>query len=316
MAASRPAKRKRTETAPITRSRWLPDGNVVFQAENVQFRVHWSVLALNSPVFRDMQELPQPAKQPTVDGCPVLKLPDDATDIEYVLNALYDPKFLSQKALSFPAVGALIRLGRKYEFNDLLNLTTARVRAEHPTTIEEYDVLPKKNKMQTIVYQPGLSLAILALASENNILSALPFAHYYVAMKGLDELLRVLKKIKTVDALPSLLLRKCIAGQQKLLIKQFQPGYTLGWVLEAVTPYGCTSPTHCRRAREIFMRQCLDGARIWAFVRGSLVTAECKLCTVCSLHAQKFTEDGRKKLWADLPQMFDLAPWDELTKDI
>ncbi|KAF8208156.1 hypothetical protein K438DRAFT_1468773, partial [Mycena galopus ATCC 62051] len=60
---------------------WRRDGNVVLQAANIQFRVHWSVLAQHSSVFRDIEELPQPPDQPTVDGCPVVELYDDPNDV-------------------------------------------------------------------------------------------------------------------------------------------------------------------------------------------------------------------------------------------
>jgi hypothetical protein len=89
---SPPQKRHRTEDAPITRSEiWHNDGSVVLQPGNTQFRVHWSVLALHSSFFRDMQGLPQPPDQPSVEGCPVVELPDDTEDVEYLLKVLYSP---------------------------------------------------------------------------------------------------------------------------------------------------------------------------------------------------------------------------------
>ncbi|KAJ7231873.1 hypothetical protein B0H12DRAFT_996082, partial [Mycena haematopus] len=70
---------------------WFDDGNVVLQAGNTQFRVHWGILALHSSVFRGMQGLPQPPDQPGVDGCPIVELPDDSGDVGYLLKALYIP---------------------------------------------------------------------------------------------------------------------------------------------------------------------------------------------------------------------------------
>jgi hypothetical protein len=77
---------------PLTRSEiWYLDGSVVLQAQNTQFRVHWGVLAQQSSFFRDIQGLPQPADQPSVDGCPVIQLQDDVADVENLLKALYNP---------------------------------------------------------------------------------------------------------------------------------------------------------------------------------------------------------------------------------
>lgn len=76
----------------ITRSDiWYHDGSLVLQAHNIQFRVHWSVLSQHSSFFRDMQGLPQPPDQPSVDGCPILELSDTVADIEHLLKALYNP---------------------------------------------------------------------------------------------------------------------------------------------------------------------------------------------------------------------------------
>ncbi|KAJ7928424.1 hypothetical protein B0H13DRAFT_1967194 [Mycena leptocephala] len=100
--SSPPAKRQRTEDAFITRSDvWYEDGSVVFQAQTTQFRVHWGVLAQHSEFFRDMQRLPQPPGQPTVDDCPVVELTDEAADVEHLLRTLYNLKLMFQPALPF-----------------------------------------------------------------------------------------------------------------------------------------------------------------------------------------------------------------------
>jgi hypothetical protein len=85
--------RQRIEDAPPTRSTiWYKDGSVVLQAEKTQFRVHWSVLSENSAFFAGLEGLPQANEQPTVDGCPLVELSDDAVvDVEYLLKALYTP---------------------------------------------------------------------------------------------------------------------------------------------------------------------------------------------------------------------------------
>ncbi|KAJ7039022.1 armadillo-type protein [Mycena alexandri] len=85
-----PVDRQRSEDAPARSSIWYQDGSVVLQAENTQFRVHWGVLGAQSLFFRDMQDLPQPPDQPTVDGCAIVEMQDTALDVGYLLKALYD----------------------------------------------------------------------------------------------------------------------------------------------------------------------------------------------------------------------------------
>lgn len=90
---------------------------------------------------------------------------------------------MGQPALPFAAVAAHIRLGRKYDFRELLDLALARLNFEHPTTLHGYDAL-LLDRPTRIVATPSLSLDILALARENDILSVLPFAYYRVLLRG------------------------------------------------------------------------------------------------------------------------------------
>ncbi|KAF7370412.1 BTB domain-containing protein [Mycena sanguinolenta] len=245
-----PAKCKRAESAPIKHSaRWFDDGNVVLQAENTQFRVHWSVLALHSSVFRDMRGLPKPLDEPNVDGCPIVKLPDDrAIDVEYLLDALYDgPTFLGQTTLPLAAIGAFIRLGRKYDFKNVLNLAVARVTAEYPTTLEKYDAM---RQFQTIQAYDGIEFDMVTLLRQNKIFSALPCACYRAV--HLETLGNLFEKIPQKDGTCAYLseadLRTCAVGHQTLSHKQFEPGYTFGWAREEVTD--CTSLARRRASRE------------------------------------------------------------------
>lgn len=85
------AKRKREEeevSVAIKRSElWLDDGNVVLQAEDTQFKVHRSILSLNSAVFRNAFSTSQPAGEPLIEGCPLVLLSDTAADVTVMLEA-------------------------------------------------------------------------------------------------------------------------------------------------------------------------------------------------------------------------------------
>ncbi|KAF8216743.1 hypothetical protein K438DRAFT_1953648 [Mycena galopus ATCC 62051] len=313
---SRPLKRLRTEDAPKTRSEtWISDGNVVLQAGNMQFRVHWGVLAWNSSVFSDMQGLPQPPDQPTVDGCPVVELPDNATDVEYLLKALYVPTFLSRKVLPVPAVGALIRLGHKYDFKDLADLAVARLTSEYPTTLEEYDALT--GTLQTITSYHGVYFDLVALARENNIVLALPCLYWSVVKTtSLDDLFSTIEKADgTVASLLPIDLRRCVMGQQRLLLKQFLPGYTLEWAREWKFHDECRLPSKCSASREALVRKALERAEVRALTVPSRLNKD-KFCPACMRRIEECITAGRKKIWEELPQLFDLPPWDELRNDI
>ncbi|KAF8217106.1 hypothetical protein K438DRAFT_1798311 [Mycena galopus ATCC 62051] len=303
---------QRAENAPIIRSEtWRRDGNVILQAANTQFRVHWSVLALHSSVFRDMEGLPQPPGQPTVEGCPILELSDDPNDVEYLLKALYIPEFHCQK-FRFPVIFAFLRLGRKYDFKYFFDLGVSRITSVFPATLEEFDTVG-----HTLQYDPLFD--VTALLSQNNILSALPSAYFFCAKSASLTVLfdGVKKQDGTRAFLPPVDLRRCVIGQQRLLIKQFQPGYTFGWVRERGSD-DCTNPLRCRAARDAVVKQCSDTTAIVIFTTPK--TQERYLwsnfCSACARHAAKCIAAGRKKTWKELPEIFDLPPWRELKNDI
>ena len=71
---------------------WFEDGNVVLLAESTYFRVHGSILARSSEVFRDMLQLATPTAGPDemIEGCPIVPLTDTAEEIAVILAFLYN----------------------------------------------------------------------------------------------------------------------------------------------------------------------------------------------------------------------------------
>ncbi|KAJ7106070.1 hypothetical protein C8R43DRAFT_1046095 [Mycena crocata] len=321
--SSPPAKRQRTEDAPITRSDiWYPDGSVVFQPQNTQFRVHWGVLTEHSSFFRDMQGLPQPADQPSIDGCPIVELPDSAEDVKYLLKALYTPTFLAQKSIPLGAVGALIRLGRKYDFPELLASALERLTDENPSTLEDYDALKrnprlfspvKYQRVPRIVQYPGIIFDTLALARENKILSVLPCAYYRVL--SLHSQVELFDGIPRGDGTSAHLgpvdQRQCVLAYRRLLMKQIKPGYTLGWVREWSAD--CTDSAKCNDARDEFFSRYLDTLPLSALSSKSAQPS--RICFSCGMNINKLVSAGQKQIWEELPGFFDLPPWNELQND-
>ncbi|KAJ7018341.1 hypothetical protein C8F04DRAFT_392071 [Mycena alexandri] len=305
-------------SSSITRSElfWYEDGSVVLQVQDTQFRVFWGILCHQSSFFRDMQSLPQPLDQPTVDGCPVVVLYDDLADVETLLKALYIPTFLAAPELPLPVIGALIRLGRKYDFHDLLHSALARLIFENPTTLEEHDALligKTAYKPTRIVTYRGLLMDIITLARENNILTVLPCAYYRaVTHYSPKELFDGFEK--TSVSLAPAEQRQCILGRDSLIKGRFEPRYTLGW-LKKWDFTDCSSPTKCSQARSARLHFYMECNPLWILHRYK--SQEKNLfCSECERHTNDLTTSGRKKLWEDLPGFFELPPWNELNNDL
>ncbi|KAJ7188689.1 hypothetical protein C8R46DRAFT_28025 [Mycena filopes] len=304
------------ETPPITRSEiWYEDGNVVLQVQQTRFRVFWGLLTQHSSFFRDMYGLPQPPDQPTVDGCPVIILHDDLADVTHLMHALHTPTFLAQSALPLPVIGALIRLGRKYDFPDLFHSALARLTFENPTTLKEYDALSpmKAYRLTRIVTYRGVLMDIITLARENDLLTVLPCAYFRAVLHysakelfdGFDE----------TSVVPSPFdQRQCILGRDTLIKARFERRYTLGWLMGLEFP-GCTAPAECARARFIRLQFYMQCNPLWIMNRSKHQEHD-MFCAVCERFASSYTAAGRQKLWDDLPGFFDLPPWAELKSDL
>lgn len=88
------------EETPIRKhdSLYLSEGNICLAAVQptdsqvttwLLFRVHQSILCLHSPIFCDMLALPAEGNTEKFDGVPLVRMPDNAADLEAVLKALY-----------------------------------------------------------------------------------------------------------------------------------------------------------------------------------------------------------------------------------
>jgi hypothetical protein len=75
---------------------YFSDGSLAVRISGTVFRVHSTILARHSDVFKDMAEIPQPDQCETVDGVPVVDLQDDVKEFEETLHAIYDPLCVNQ----------------------------------------------------------------------------------------------------------------------------------------------------------------------------------------------------------------------------
>ncbi|KAK7025092.1 BTB domain-containing protein [Favolaschia claudopus] len=307
------AKRQRIDDAEIIRSDiWKSDGSVILQAENIQFRVHWSVLAQNSSVFSDMAGLPQPSDEPTIEGCAIVELTDDAVDVEFLLKALYIPTFHSQILLPLAAVGAIIRLSRKYDIKDLFDSAVARLTSEFPTTLDEYDTISKDpTRFKRIEQYDGLLFDMIALASKNYILTPLPCAYYTLVRRySIAALFRGVQHDGTLSSISGVDLSRCAAAHEKLLVKQLQPGYTLGWTRKWDFEGQCTS-SRCQGIRSFALAHHLDNSWIDALASPTALD-RMGYCPSCTRHVNEAVTAGRRRIWNELPSFFDLPPWGQL----
>jgi hypothetical protein len=66
------------------------DANLIIRSSDlINFRVHKPVLAMASPVFKDLLSLPQPSDGESVDGLPMVQLSEDSDLLNTLVSMLY-----------------------------------------------------------------------------------------------------------------------------------------------------------------------------------------------------------------------------------
>ncbi|KAH9937895.1 uncharacterized protein BXZ73DRAFT_22834, partial [Epithele typhae] len=101
---------------------WFDDGNVVFLADDLAFRVYKGILSVISPVFQDMLSVPHPEDAKTVEGCPVVRDSDSGEDFtrffEWAFHNHRDSLSESTKSMTSSHLMSLIRVARKYQVRE------------------------------------------------------------------------------------------------------------------------------------------------------------------------------------------------------
>jgi hypothetical protein len=121
----------------------VPDANIILRSsDQVEFRVHKSVLAMSSPFFGDLLSLPQPPDGEFVDGLPVIQLSEDADLLKILVSLLYpiSPAIPS----SYEKVFALLSACQKYDMVSIQSNIRAEInRRGSPTPLGADDAFHK-----------------------------------------------------------------------------------------------------------------------------------------------------------------------------
>ncbi|KAA1466875.1 hypothetical protein DENSPDRAFT_868728 [Dentipellis sp. KUC8613] len=110
---------------------WFPDGDIVLQIEDSQFKLPRSLLFL-SDIFKDMFEMEGLSTDDSVEGCPVVEIPDKASDWMVLLQwmllrqesytkalSFFEPDVLDYDSVRFRKVVGGFRLSTKYIIPEL-----------------------------------------------------------------------------------------------------------------------------------------------------------------------------------------------------
>ncbi|KAL0947807.1 hypothetical protein HGRIS_013880 [Hohenbuehelia grisea] len=135
---------------------YFRDGNVVLTVERTEeydggdlatiityFRVHKSILAQHSMVFRDMFALPQPPEHRDLyDGVDLIRLHDSQDDLKALLQLFYDPLFVPAGRYNIDYATTMIaplKMAQKYQFDRLQDIVVAQLKGDWPASLKAFD---------------------------------------------------------------------------------------------------------------------------------------------------------------------------------
>ncbi|KAF7296525.1 BTB domain-containing protein [Mycena chlorophos] len=303
---------------------WFDDGNIVLQAEQTQFRVTKSMLAMHSTVFRDMLTIPLPPDEPVIDGCPIVFLPDDKPeDWKHLLDAMY-PK---RQATSFhwqswpsqnptlDVIHSILRLSRKYDVPAFRQECIRRLKLEFPSTFEGLEAV--WGAWKHIEMDPGRGdintvFQLINLSREFNLPSLLPLACYIVAASSSKE---AMQRVSDGTSVPPLSVADqliCWKGHVELIKRGAVS--KMAW-LEAIgaEDSDCQHPNTCAKvARVILYHHGRQPEKSLSLINHWSPRWATGACENCLRRARQVYLEGRRENWENLPAIFGFPPWETL----
>ncbi|KAF9527287.1 hypothetical protein CPB83DRAFT_793363 [Crepidotus variabilis] len=291
---------------------WFSDGSVVLQGEDTQFRVHKSMLALHSVVFRDTFQVSQPASgEESVEGCPVVHLTETAEDVEYMLSALYERKKRPQPA-PFSFLSAMLRLGRKYDIQHILDEAVEILDLAFPSSLAEYQRVVETKNGDVIEYSLDMMIDLANLALDMSRHSILPTI-YFIICRDFDAVLKGAQRANgTTAKLDENTKDVIIWGREELLKKL--PTSIFSWVKRTSSP-GCFGPRkNCVATLHEIMEKMWTGQsrQLACFAPiDDFIPSGCRACSQCLQEMRAIHTDQQKELWIELPKYFGWESWEE-----
>ncbi|TFY80055.1 hypothetical protein EWM64_g3962 [Hericium alpestre] len=314
---------------------WFDDGSIVIVAGSIAFRVHSSVLALHSQVFRDMLAVGQSTEgQETMDGCPVVQLSDEYKDLYELLTVLYHPNTLRKdKGINYDLILPLLQLSRKYDIEFIRREIVQYLRMEFPSSLYDFE---QRYREETLTWPPWSIIddsdrVALQAGLVYDIPEILPAAYYFCCQVSLENLLEHdvsgsgddgrngdLSKISR-DQLNTILL-----GREKLL--RLKRKYIDNFVDEGLIG---ETRSHCAGIKDLCLKFLSEdaGAKydhdLAFFFGGDRATnrfkaaaAHWNICNKCLKERRIAAADGRKWAWSMLPSCFGFKGWPEVDNNI
>ncbi|TBU41575.1 hypothetical protein BD309DRAFT_964953 [Dichomitus squalens] len=307
---------------------WFADGNVVVVAQDTYFRVHQGVLALNSPIFRDILGDIDYAQvrskkigvtidrdETGADGT-VIRLSDSAHDFEHLLRIFYQgfDYLNTTRPDDFADLAAAARLAHKYDISRVLNEATARLQQLFPPSFEAWDANAKIRASKRFRPEDAIEAVNLcrALGRRDGGDDMLPAALYLCSQLEPGKLLRghrradkTLEKLDMDDVELCLDLKKTFVENAADMAVKLHAGNVSENCRGGFWKNTCRSLlAQVRQGSMMSMvfKDALGGDPLGESLRkGINAMEEVGLCASCATMLRNRERDLRKAFWEKLP---------------
>ncbi|KAK7014423.1 hypothetical protein R3P38DRAFT_2787929 [Favolaschia claudopus] len=337
------------EPGPVTmtkvKSLWYMSDMLVIYAGDKMFQVPLSILVRRSPIFRDMKLVArklttittQPAannesaatedkvqdeggdgesnNEETHEGIPVVRLPDDAANVEAFLQAIFNSAFFPPPPVyqDEGTVRGILKLSHKYEVNYLFRRALQHVEVRFPFDLGE--LVAEVTRRQSQVYPLAYWITI-ELGKKVNAPWVLPAAYYMLCSHGVSSLLQEYPGYLDIPEERM----KCIRATTAFTAAMSSVhSFTQVDAAKLETEGECDDPATCYQTFRDLHARLLDAISAG---RTNVLThlSDCrlksaKLCSKCQAYAQAEYENGKQEFWNGLPEIFDLPSWEELLRE-
>ncbi|OCH87261.1 hypothetical protein OBBRIDRAFT_796383 [Obba rivulosa] len=297
---------------------WDPSGTVMLISGSVAFRIHQEPLGCHSLIFRKLFSIPRwqdVADQ--LDDCPIIRLPDNPFELNLLLRAVLntDRSVIgntgSHARPKFSDVAAVVRLGYKYEMDDIWNDALDKVTPFFTATFPNWDSL--EHYMARAPFEIGLRDAIVAvsLAHLTGAITMLPLA-FYMCCQLEGDLLKGFARNGRRERLCLDDQIKCASGKELL-----ERGAALVLFRVFRVYQGKVRPqvSCCKRAHLEAFRRCLSRFKdgIKDEVKNALdsqldrIDNIQKFCPNCLAALRERELEARREVWEELPLYFGVG---------
>nr|GAT52676.1 predicted protein [Mycena chlorophos] len=304
---------------------WFEDGTLVIRAQQTAFKVHRSILAARSSVFRDMLAMPQNAEfVEQLDGCPMVVLPDAPKDLHCFLRAIFDSSYFmpSPHMADLSDILSILRLSHKYDVDYLFQRALAHLdQSLYFNSFHDFHhhlggfgsirlIDGSDEEWNAHMNSPLPFVLILQATTEVNALWLQPLTVYWACSVPLNSLMSLPRAAASRETLQQLV-------QWRTALVQARARFLAHFAEFGVGPGiggHCSTSATCLRAGLSFVTRVMTqhaGADD-ASILEPIDLQDLNFCRSCGDHAERFCENDAVDSWAQLPRRLGLPTWQQL----